>query len=267
MVKNLIEFPEANLASPNDLVGDAKEPALFLANIEKEVSPKLKKLFKVALKENPELAKAQFRQFPPIDKYDAGGYFELENNMQGDVVPVLFLSEGKAELLTPLLKIRKESIKINASSLGIDSKEMTPELLQLFIVAHELGHIKDYMVNYEADPDLSAEEAAQEMYFHRDSVLGHLPIPELSPTHLAGELQAETNLQDVIKQYPIIKKHPKFKELKTIEDLLRLQEEEYRMSVPEKYADDFAVDLLKRHADEIDLPMLKSDKKSIKKAA
>lgn len=49
----------------------------------------------------------------------------------------------------------------------------------------------------------------------------------------------------VIKMFPRIKQHPKISEIKNIDDLIRLQEIEYRNSAPELYADAFAAELLK----------------------
>lgn len=227
------------------------------AETEMEIEPRLRKLFEIARQENPELASAKLQTFTPKDKYDSGGYYDFEEGEGGEIAPTLFISEGSSSLLAPLLEVRKEAIRINASLLGINPEEVTTEILQVFIFAHELGHIKDFLRNYKSDPSLEGWEAVDEMGSHRDSVLMQLPVPNLSPTHLIGELREVSKLEEAIAMYPEIKRHPKFSGLETVQDLLRLQEEEYRGSEPERYADEFAAELLTRHAQEFGIPIQK----------
>ena len=50
-----------------------------------------------------------------------------------------------------------------------------------------------------------------------------------------------------------VERHPQFAEMTSPAELLRIQEEEYRNSAVERYADDFAAELLQNHADEFGL--------------
>ena len=132
---------------------------------ETDLSPGLKKIFEIVERENNELKNITLRKFPAKDAYDAGGYYNLEETKDGSVVPCIYISEGKPEMFRDLLEARKTSVKLNAELLGINPEEITPELLQIFIVAHELGHIKDFVSNYQSDPELPGWSAAEEMYF------------------------------------------------------------------------------------------------------
>jgi len=219
------------------------------------MSPDVSKLLELVFREISELNGTKIETFKPKDDFDAGGYYEFEEGEDGEPIPKICISAGNTELLKPLFVIRNSSIVMNAEMLGIDFEDMTPQLLQLFIIAHELGHIKDFRVNFEGDPDLKDWEAVEEMAYQRDAVLGMLPVPNLSPTHLARELEG-LKFKDVIVKFPDLEKYSGFKNLKTTGDLLVAQEREYRLSAPESYADRFATEFLRSHADQLDIPQL-----------
>ncbi len=225
------------------------------ATIENELRPELRKLFDIIVRENPELAQTQIHLFTPVDAYDAGGYYTLEELEEGVIAPFIHVSAGGVESYVPLLEIRKASVSINAKALGIELADMTPELLELFILAHEMGHVKDFVSNYQTDPELGGWDAPDMMAFHRDAILNTLPIPNVSPTGLTGDLRDVTSLKQVMTNYPKLESHPRFSEMETVEDLIRIQEEEYRTSEPERYADTFAAKFLKKHSEELGLSL------------
>lgn len=217
---------------------------------EKQEKTSVDRLTELLFEKFPQLKDVQVRRFVPEDDFDAGGFYDFEE-IDGKVVPLIFISEGDSELLRPLLEIRRASIQVNADLLGIDVYSVTPQLLQMFIIAHEFGHIKDYVGNYESNPILEGWAAVEEMDSHRQAVLYSLPIPNLNPTHLAGELDGMLSIKEVLIKYPDLKKHPKFASIKSVADLLQIQEQEYRLSVPEKYADDFAAEFMRDNAAEL----------------
>ncbi|NQV89328.1 MAG: hypothetical protein HQ488_03345 [Parcubacteria group bacterium] len=224
--------------------------------IETELRPEVRRLFEIIVRENPELSETQMRTFKPEDAYDAGGFYTLDQELEeGVIIPFIHVAEGGAESYAPLLEIRKASVAINAEALGIDPSAMTPELLELFILAHEMGHVLDFVSNYQRDPDLSGWDAPDEMAFHRSAILNTLPIPNVSPTGLTGDLRNVTSLEAVLNDHPKLAAHPRFKEMQTVEDLIRVQEEEYRASEPERYADTFAAQFLKKHSEELGLSL------------
>ena len=240
----------ARESEPNNLRLVDSEPT-----IETELRPEVQRLFKIIVRENPELSATQIQTFEPVNKYDAGGYYTLEVGEDGEVTPVIHISAGGTSNYAPLMEIRKASVAINAETLGIDNNDMTPELLELFIIAHEMGHVKDFVSNYQRDPDLSGWEAQDEMFFHRHAILGTLPIRNVSPAGLTGHLRNVTSLEEVLKVEPNLAKHPRFDEIETVEDLIRVQEEEYRASEPERYADDFAAKFLNKHSEDLGLSL------------
>ena len=228
------------------------------ANVEQksELSPDLSKMLALVFREYPELRNTKIETFTPTDNFDAGGFYEFEEGENGDPIPKICISEGDAELLRPLLEIRKSSVAINAEMLGLDSKDITPQLLQYFIIAHELGHIKDYKINFEGDPDLNGWEAVDEMNYQRDAVLTTLPVPNMSPTYLARELDGLASVEGVVERFPELQKYHDFEDLVTVEDVLAAQEEAYRSSAPESYADEFAVNFLRSYGEELGIHRL-----------
>jgi hypothetical protein len=221
----------------------------ILKSNEYNLSPKVRELLAFAIKDYPQLANLGFETFEPKDEFDAGGYYDFKEDKNGEPVPVIFISEGDAQLLQPVMEIRKQSVDLNAQKLGITKKEMTPELMQLFIIAHEMGHVYDYKRNYKANSDLKGWEAVEEMQYDRENVLTMLPVEGINPTHLASQLNGMSNLNEVVKLFPKIKNYFGFDKLKTVEDVIAEQERMYRSSSPETYADDFATKLLKKHFD------------------
>lgn len=217
--------------------------------MEKEAkgSEHIQRLLDLAIARVPELAKTQLRRFSPENDFDAGGYYDFETDADGLPRPTINISEGDAELLLPLLAIRKHSIEQNAQLLGILVEKVTLTLLQLFIIAHELGHIADYEKNYRADETLSGWEAVDEMDFQREMAMGMLPIPNTDPTKLAGLVYGIHSLEDVKRLFP--KNNIENTEgISTIDDLLRAQEIAYRATPMEEYADRFAAKMLREHA-------------------
>jgi hypothetical protein len=231
-------------------------------SLPEKLNAKQRELLAIALENFPDLKRVQINTFVPRDLYEIGGHYDIATDDEGNTRISINLSEGEAESFRPLFTFRKATIEANAELLGIKTEEMTPEILQLFIIAHELGHIKDYLVNYESNPDLTGEEAAAEMKYHRISNLDSLPVPGIYPPYLA-RLLAESREVDVdtfLANFDGINL-TKDDKIKTIGDLMDLQEKQYRASPPERYADEFARDLLLNHAERlgIELPKLATE--------
>ena len=226
---------------------ERKESYIEFKN-KKELPPNVRKVLEIAFLEYPEFKNINIKTFSPRDDFDAGGYYKFIEDKRGEPIAQICISEGDAKLLVPLLDIRKSSVTMNAQMLGIDSSKMSPELLQIFIITHELGHIRDYQVNFASDPDLEGWEAVDEMAYQREAVLTMLPIRNINPTDLARELAGVENLQEVLDRFPEIKEYPGFEDINSIDDVLFAQEREYRLSAPEIYADKFASNFIKKHA-------------------
>lgn len=226
----------------------ARQLQELLDDPESKLPEKLRVLFVAALKDHPVLAAVRFETFKPTNEHDAGGLYKTEDDGSGTPMPVIYISEGEAEALRPLMQSRRRAMEINARQLEIEPEQLTPELLHLFIIAHELGHSKDFLVNYLQNPELKPMEAAEEMWMHRRNVLGTLPVRGYDPSMLNHLLtQFMKDLPEAVQKWPEIKDHPRFAEMKTLDDLRGIQEEEYREAPPELYADKFAAELIKKN--------------------
>lgn len=233
----------------------------LLDDPESKLPEKLRMLFAAALQDHPVLAAVRFETFKPSNEHDAGGLYKTVDDGSGTPMPVIYISEGEAEALRPLMRSRRRAMEINARQLEIDPDQLTPELLQLFIIAHELGHAKDYLVNYLQNPELQPKEVAEEMWMHRRNVLGTLPVRGYDPSMLNHLLtRFVRDLADAVQKWPEIKDHPRYAEMKTLDDLSGIQEEEYREAPPELYADRFAAELVRKNFAALGFPEMSREK-------
>lgn len=237
----------------------------LLESSPERLDPEVKVLFNIFAQTYPEAHEIRFELFPPQDSFDAGGYYQIAT-FPDRVVPIIFVSEGTYEQLKPLMDIRRTSVEINARLLGIAPELMTTRLLHRFIIVHELGHVLDFLKNYRHD-DVDPYEAEAEMSNHREWSKATLPVPGLSPNELARELSALHSLAEVVEQFPELARHPGFSQCSGVEDVLRLQEQEYRSTPQERWADEFAVRFLTSHAGELGFPELEQDVEVIQKKA
>jgi hypothetical protein len=229
----------------------------ILESSPERVDPEVRQLMELFVREYPQAVEIGLELFHPTDAFDAGGFYEIREEAD-HMVPVIFISEGGHERLQSLIPIRKTSIDINAHLLGIKPEQMTTRLLHRFILAHELGHAMDFIRNYRQEHE-DDREAKEEMSYHRELGKATLPVPGISPTHLARELSTLHTRTEVVERFPALAQHPLFSTLATVEDILRLQEQEYRATPQERYADEFAKQFLTLHAVELGFPELIHD--------
>ncbi len=117
----------------------------------------------------------------PEEEPNTGGYFERVQIDENTYIPRIVLVGNDLEHMTRIRDTRHASSKRVADLLGIDITQLTPELLRKFIIAHEFGHTKDYIQNYERNPDYPGVEASQEWDWHYEQTLMSLPVPGLDP--------------------------------------------------------------------------------------
>ncbi|TAL51056.1 hypothetical protein EPN81_01045 [Patescibacteria group bacterium] len=236
--------------------GNGETPPLHsikLRELEKErsefVDPDILLVLELCITEYPQAGDTVFETFTPEDEFDAGGFYRLIE--EGDeIIPTIFISEGHHERMESLLKIRRASVEAAAHLLEIAPDHMTTRLLRQFIITHELGHILDFLNNYLPEHTNSID-AADEMSQHRELSMRTLPVSGVNPTDLAREISSLTSLQQAFTLFPSLSKYPRRDEILSLADLLRIQEEEYRSTPQERYADEFAAQFLKRHAKEL----------------
>ena len=213
------------------------------------VPESIKTLFAIVLREHPELGGTQFEVAREGDKRCSIGSYDILEREDGMPLPVIFLDTEDLSRFQRLIDKGLLAVKMNAEQLGLHVDEMTPELLRLFIVSHELGHIHDFVKNYLSDPDLDPWEALDEMDDHRDASMRFLPGGGLTPRDFADRIRDAKTIEEAVDRVPAIRNHPRFGEIDTVEGWIDLQDEEYRTSPPESYADHFAARLILRHAD------------------
>jgi hypothetical protein len=212
-------------------------------------------LYRCLIRDYPELSEFMVRagtiKDHPFLEYTGGIYQRpTEENPYPTVLVEL---NGKEKHYQKLLAEREVSARLAAERIGIsfDDLKKTPLILALFIFAHELGHVHDYIVNF-----LHSKNSSQPNYdpvvanqHRRDEEMNSLPVPGLNPVQLrqfydSGELEP---------YYQKYKEYYRSKNFLSVQDLLKAQEKAYRMLGTENYADDFAENALRRYWEELQL--------------
>ncbi len=117
-----------------------------------------------------------------------------------------------------------------ADKMGISSDEITPQLMHVFALLHELGHVSEYM-DYENNPEELNTRVKREKLA--------LPIGRATVSAIMSEgTRANTFVQ---KNWDAI--HDSLG-VATMEELLQKQHDAYRDMTSETFADDFAASVL-----------------------
>jgi hypothetical protein len=198
----------------------------------------------------PILSNVKVKLFKPLDELNVGGFYDLSLDENGKCICTIYVSEGGPEVLKPIFEKLRATVAVNAEQLGITVDQMTPEILQLFIMAHEFGHIVDFIKNYKDENSSTDENAVDEMQYHRESSLSILPVPFVYPGDLAMKLEKHPNItrQELFELFPSLENFSEKVFISGASDLLSFQERWYRNTPSESYADNFAVNFLRTHA-------------------
>jgi hypothetical protein len=116
--------------------------------------------------------------------------------------------------------------EIFASKLGIEPVMMTPQMLYIFGVAHELGHVIEYMDN-ESNPEAFKERRRKE---RAALPIGNATVSALMNVDSSAQKYVEENWKDISETFHLASR----------EELLNLQHLAYRGMTAEKHADNFA---------------------------
>jgi|GEM_PF-2532842 hypothetical protein len=209
------------------------------------------KLFSVIVKKYPFLGVVEFGFICPEEMKHAVGFYDFVTNADGEVVPIIYLNARDKQSILDLMRARPKAIAMNEQMLGIKSGSMTTALLQIFIVLHELGHAKDFLENYQGKPELEGKSPEEVMEWQRKQVLATLPVKNTSPSKLVRSMEECETFEEIVAKHPEIKEHACANKIVDQESLLMVQEDAYRNAAPEKYADEFASQILKEHAEEL----------------
>lgn len=139
-------------------------------------------------------------------------------------------------------KYRQESLRLIEKRLRIPEESINAKTFQLWILLHELGHALDYIhTNLLGDKKIKAR--GEEM---RTLPIGMARIKDLrEPDFEADLLKKYPNIfAELSEKYKIIITDFEDGIINSFDDLIRLQEREYKSLPSEVYADDFATSIL-----------------------
>ena len=238
----------------NKKTGNELGGVLKSSKFERLPTKELDQVWAIVLEEYPELTILQMEKLMPA-KEDflqyTGGEFIASTDSEKPLVRIVL---GDIKHLESLRAVRNDSVKIVLEKLGLALEKVDAKILNLLIFLHEVGHGRDYIVNYLNNPIYPDKDASNDdWYEHYENQLNALPVPGLDPTDLRIRLKELGGLQAFRVSYPeldlIFQKH----NIQNEEDLLRVQEVAYRNLPHESYADDFACKVLRGHWETIGL--------------
>lgn len=183
-----------------------------------------------------------------------GGYFWEPR--EEEPKPTLVVVEGDDQgdsQYADIKEKRKISATIVAEKLGLNFEELSPRVLKIFILAHEIGHASDFVNNYK-DAQGWRGQIQKEMF--------DLPIPHIVIPRARGAFERAGG--DIEKMIEELKEIDDFDEKVfrrnltdqyggDIKKMLDDQEVMYKKTGMESKADNFAVSFLKEHWEELGL--------------
>lgn len=202
------------------------------------------KLYQHVLTDNPELDQlgieiATKEQYPKLEY--TGGFWRRPdlNNPNSRIV----IEASGTKHYESLLQEREISARAAAEMLGINFSilQQHPDILAMFVFVHELGHAKDFIINYLNNPNVVNAVAANRG--KKITEMNSLPVPGKSPV----EIKKMANSGELEKYYMKYLFHYREKGVFSSEELLKIQEESYRNLPSESYADRFATQTLRKH--------------------
>lgn len=209
-------------------------------------------LLKQMVRVNPFLANVKIVFISHDTEPNTGGTFDIVKVDEHALAPIISIVENNKEHMERVLRERRSSIELVARKLGIPFEKMTPELLRIFIISHELGHASDYIKNYQLNPNYgSVEGAVEDWNVHYEATISSLPVSDLDPSQLKDRLNKYSSIKEFIADFPETRIDTQ--KITSLGQLLHEQEVAYRNSPYEKYADDFAANFLKNNARQIGL--------------
>ncbi len=225
------------------------EPQLFTNELQEKIS----QIWELLIKDFPGMQELVIEKLIPqpndFSQFTAGQFSLSKENKKATLQVVI----GDQAHFEYLLGERQISNNLLFEKIGVPPEKRGAMLLSLIIFLHEAGHGYDFINNYKNNPDYETlAEATQAWNEHYEFQLSMLPVPGLDPSDLRLELQNARSFTVFVEKFGLsdtVKKH----NISTASELLRLQEIAYRSLPEESYADQFAVDFIKRHHQEFGL--------------
>lgn len=206
-----------------------------------------KQLFVRTLHNYPELA--EMKILASNSKEDkklahTNGFFRAPADPADKPTIVINTEANTSDLVKKFDSTRDISLSYMAKDLGIsfDTLKSNPELINIFIFFHEVGHAYDYIKNYVQE---YGENAYKINRMNRKDEMTSLPIPRTNPAK-ALLLKKDGTLEQFFGNNI---QHFKEKGITTTAELLQKNEEAYRNLPSEVFADHFAANTILGNTD------------------
>jgi|GEM_PF-2490110 len=217
-----------------------------LAEVLENVDEDYQAAYLAALEDFPHLDQMQVesatsQQYPEL-KYTGGFWRKPQSDADA---PKIVVNMEQNRHYEQLLIDRELSARKSAEVIGIDFEVMKkhPNILKLFIFLHEIGHVEDYITNFRKKSESDGSDPVQAKREKRKQEMATLPIPGVDPVYArqmydSGELQTS---------YAIHQKYFQSIGLWSVEDALDANEIAYHELPSERYADQQAGEILRKH--------------------
>lgn len=219
-----------------------------LAEVLENVDTDYQAAYLAALEDFPHLDQMQVesataQQYPVLEH--TGGFWRRPQT-SGEA-PKIVVNMEQNQHYERLLVDRELSARKSAEVIGIDFEVMKqhPNILKLFIFLHEIGHVEDYITNFQKKSESDGSDPVQTNLEKRNQEMATLPIPGTNPPQ-AKQMFDKGELQLYYTKYA---QHYQSVGIMSAEALLRAQEIAYHELPSESYADQRAGEILRKHWD------------------
>lgn len=195
--------------------------------------------------ELPKLSNIVIDFNPPVDEVPMARFV-----FQNGTAVVEFPYNNFAEM-DRLIADRALANGIIGELLGVEDIEKRKDLIAIFIFLHEFGHALDYVENYLNNPQLDGADAFETWQMAYDAEKAGLPVPDVHPSDLKFTLAQFENLEQLFASRPEFRDLCQKINVQSIEELIWRQEKSYRALPAESYADNFAVNFIKKHLSDL----------------
>lgn len=212
---------------------------------EQLLDKELQEIWRRVLINHPELSNVEIIIPENSQLAYTGGEFLLPDD--DNLNPAIVVLPASDSIYERLKTERPLAIKIAADLLGRQVEEMSGEDIKKFIFLHEIGHVYDFLKNFESDPQIGKDYAIDAWNMLREEQLASLPVPGLDPNDLAVALEGAKDLSEFVKNNSGLEVRLGELKINTIKELLFAQEMGYRNTPKESFADRFAANFLRKY--------------------
>jgi len=213
--------------------------------------PHFRELFREILIEFPELDQVEIingdrKKFPVLEH--TGGFWQRPDEIGSK--PKIIVDRLSAATFKPLFATREISAFAAAEKIGIEYEQLkkNPVILGLFIFPHELGHVWDFISNYQnVKNQLEGYNPIEENRLDRQLEMESLPVRGVNPVTVKKKLD-DGSLDEYYKKNATYYRDMK---IQNAPDLLTAHENAYRKLPSEAYADDFAAHVVRKYLQKI----------------